>query len=119
MHVVRTLPLFFAIILLSQGCAPVQEAGPATPARGREKSDHYKMFGLLEKFDRFDYNGDGYLTRKELEDGVREKDIVKLTPEQYGKVMKAYDTNRDARISLHEAEIGARRGPEIFGELGL
>ena len=77
------------------------------------------MFGLLEKFDRFDYNGDGYLTRKELEDGIREKGTVHLTQEQYDKVMKAYDTNLDSRITLREAEVGAHRGPVIFREVGL
>ena len=107
----RSIPASFGFLALLSACASV-------PSR-KDTDDHYKMFGLLEKFDRFDYNGDGYLSRKELEDGIREKGTVHLTPEQYDKVMKAYDTNRDSRISLHEAESGAKRGPVIFKEVGL
>lgn len=106
------------MILLPLGCAPGSNDRPGASARD-DRTDRYKMFGLLEKFDRFDYNGDGYLTRKELESGIREKATVQLTPEEYDKVMKAYDTNRDSRISLHEAEVGAKKGPVIFRELGL
>lgn len=107
----RLLPAVLVLPALLPACSPV------TPRK--DVDDRYKMFGLLEKFDRFDYNGDGYLTRKELENGIRDKGTVHLTAEQYDKVMKAYDTNRDSRISLHEAEVGAKRGPEIFRKVGL
>lgn len=65
-----------------------------------------KMIGLLEKFDRWDYNGDGYLVKSELKDarlvgGFTEAEIVDF-----------YDTNGDGRISLIEAQAGMSRVAE-------
>ena len=62
-----------------------------------------QMIGLLEKFDRWDYNGDGYLVESELEEaerlsGMPAKDLIDF-----------YDTNKDRRISLHEAQAGMSR----------
>jgi hypothetical protein len=34
---------------------------PQSAATKQQESRQRKMFGLVEKFDRFDYNGDGYL----------------------------------------------------------
>ncbi len=73
-----------------------------------------QMFGLVQKFDRFDYNGDGYLTRSEMMEGVKESGNIRLTEDEWTKVMQAYDTNRDGRISQREAQWGADRGPGIF-----
>lgn len=86
-------------------CAPTKE-NPAVTER--------KMFALLEKFDRFDDNSDGYLTRKELEAGVKAANTMLIKPQQYDEVMIAYDTNKDRKISLREAQKGAKIGPEIF-----
>ena len=72
------------------------------------------MFGLLEKFDRFDENGDGYLNRRELEEGVNSLGPDRLTKEQYDRVMTVYDTNQDHRISLKEAQTATANGPVIF-----
>ena len=72
------------------------------------------MFGLVEKFDRFDDNGDGYLTRGELEKGVDTMGPDRLTEDQYERVMLAYDTNQDKKISLKEAQDAAAKGPAIF-----
>ena len=75
---------------------------------------HRKMFALVEKFDRFDDNGDGYLTRKELEAGVKTTGTVQLTKSQYDQVMLVYDTDKDKKISLDEAKIAAKKGPVLF-----
>ena len=72
------------------------------------------MYGLLQKFDRFDYDGDGYLTRGELKEGVRESSSLQLSDAELDQVMRAYDANRDRRISHHEAQQAAQRGPGIF-----
>jgi hypothetical protein len=74
-----------------------------------------QMYGLVQKFDRFDYDGDGFLTRAELQEGVAESGSLNLTEEEWQRVMKAYDTNRDGRISRREAQTGADRGPGILG----
>lgn len=107
----------FPALLLSAVVAGLLPS--CTPVHDERSDQHRKMFGMLEKFDRFDDNGDGYLTRAELDAGIKARGIVQLTPAEMDKVMKAYDTNGDRRISLHEAEVGAKRGPQIFQEMGL
>ena len=72
------------------------------------------MYGLVQKFDRFDENGDGYLTRKELARGAAQSGL-NLTSAKLNQVMKGYDKNGDKRISQHEAQHGADQGPDIFG----
>lgn len=65
-----------------------------------------KMVGLLEKFDRWDYNGDGYLVTTELKDAAL---LSKLSEKE---IIEFYDTNGDARISLIEAQNGMSRVDE-------
>lgn len=84
------LPILFA------ACAHHDSHGEA--AHGR------KMMGLLEKFDRFDYNGDGSLTRKEIELGIKEASVVQIEPAELDAMMKHYDVNKDGRITRWEAE---------------
>ncbi len=64
------------------------------------------MVGLLEKFDRWDYNGDGYLVASELEDAQQ------LSGIDSSEIVEFYDTNADARISLTEASAGMSRVDE-------
>jgi hypothetical protein len=97
--------LILALFGLLFGCAPA-------PTRPSDRQ--LQMIGLVQKFDRFDHNGDGYLTRKELEDGLRAEGSLSLTPAELNRVMAAYDINHDKRISRHEAQLGADRGPIIF-----
>ena len=74
------------------------------------------MVGLLEKFDRFDYNGDGYLTRKEIQQGIEETGVEGISDEEINRAFAFYDQNGDGRISLAEANAGLVRGPEDFPE---
>jgi len=97
--------LILALFGFIAGCAPAPD-----PHVTRQR----QMVGLVQKFDRFDTNGDGYLTRKELADGLREAGTLSLTPAELDQVMAAYDLNHDHRISRHEAQLGADRGPVIF-----
>ncbi len=62
-----------------------------------------KMIGLIEKFDRWDYNGDGLLEKSELKDaqivsGVDEDTIIKF-----------YDTDADGKISRLETQKAPER----------
>jgi Ca2+-binding EF-hand superfamily protein len=101
-------PVIVACLL--PACAP----SPESPA-----SRQLQMYGLIQKFDLYDENGDGYLTRADLGRGVRDAGTIRLTSEELDQVMKAYDGNGDGRISQREAQQGAERGPEIFGPAGL
>ena len=106
----RYLCLFTGLLLL--GLLPA--CVPSTPAAQEHEVRQRRMFGLLEKFDRYDYNGDGYMSRSELNELIKVQKIPDFTPAKLDKVMRAYDTNNDQRISLHEADKGANLGPQIF-----
>ena len=62
-----------------------------------------QMIGLLEKFDRWDYNGDGHLVASEL------KDAEQLSGLPTNEIVDFYDTDKDARISFREAQAGLSR----------
>lgn len=81
-------------------CAPA--IGPVVPETPVER----KMIGLLQKFDRWDDNGDGQLDRKELAEGLAGSGH---SPDG---VMEFYDTNRNGLISLREAQAAYSRAPE-------
>lgn len=63
-----------------------------------------KMMALLEKFDRFDYDGNGSLTRKEIEQGIHEAGTTAVDSVELDAMMKHYDTNKDGSITRWEAE---------------
>lgn len=63
-----------------------------------------KMMGLLEKFDRFDYDGNGSLTRKEIDQGIKEASAVQIGSAEIDAMMKHYDVNKDGNITRWEAE---------------
>jgi hypothetical protein len=94
--------------------APVVAIACCSPATEEVPPIHRKMFALVQDFDHFDKNGDGYLDRMELESGVNSMGPERLTREQYDQVMLVYDTNRDQRISKKEARVAAEHGPVLF-----
>jgi hypothetical protein len=94
-------PLLLSIpALLAGACA--SGPGPVVPQTATER----KMIGLLEKFDRWDDNGDGELDRQELAAGLVG------TEHDPDLVMDFYDTNGNRRISLREAQAGYARAAE-------
>lgn len=76
--------------------------GPVIPESAVER----KMLGLLEKFDRWDDNGDGFLDEHEL--GM----ALEGTEHKPARVIDFYDRNGDRRISLREAQAGYHRADE-------
>lgn len=76
--------------------------GPVVPETAVER----QMIGLLEKFDRWDDNGDGELDRKELAAGLQGTDF------KPDRVIDFYDTDGNRRISLREAQAGYSRAEE-------
>ncbi len=71
-----------------------------TPQPGPVKR---QMIGLLEKFDRWDYNGDGQLSLSEL------KEAEEVSGFPAADILSFYDSGKDGRISLAEAEAGMSR----------
>jgi hypothetical protein len=92
-----------AIVLLSGACH--SGLGPVVPKTPVER----KMIGLLEKFDRWDYDGDGELDEKELAAGLKERGIKTSARDVIG----FYDTNGNKKISLREAQAGYHRADEL------
>lgn len=87
-------------------CASRQDPlGPVVPENEVER----KMIGLLQKFDRWDDDGDGQLDLAELTAGMKEAGAVRDPV----KTMAFYDTNRNGKISLSEAQAGYSRAGEV------
>lgn len=62
-----------------------------------------QMVGLLEKFDRWDFNGDGFLSESEL------KEAEKLSSFTAKEIVEFYDVGGDGKVSLKEAQDGMKR----------
>ena len=92
--------LGLSIVIASVSCT--SGPGPVIPETRTER----QMIGLLQKFDRWDDNGDGYLTAPEL------KPAQKISGREPAEIIAFYDTNKDKRISLKEAQDGYSRSPE-------
>lgn len=69
-----------------------------------EAARNRKVMALQEKFDRFDYNADGKLTRAEIEQGMKESGVAGVSEAELDQAMKAYDVNHDGAISRWETE---------------
>lgn len=94
-------PLFVLIpALLAGACA--SGPGPVVPESETER----KMIGLLQKFDLWDDNGDSELDRDELAAGLEG------SGHDPDRTIDFYDTNRNRRISLREAQAGYNRSAE-------
>jgi len=89
------------MILAMASCAKGPD--PIVPETKVER----QMIGLLQKFDLWDYDGDGYLTASEI------KPAEKASGYSPEKILAFYDTNHDGRISLKEAQDGVSRAGEI------
>lgn len=88
------------------------DPGPVTPTTETER----QMLGLLEKFDRWDDNGDGELTAKEIDHGVNRFKGTSMKVDYTGKeVVKFYDTDGNGGVSLREAQAGYHRADEVKG----
>lgn len=91
--------LFLPVVLLT-ACAGFRAGDDpnSEAAQGR------KVMALQEKFDRFDYNGDGLLTRAEIAQGVKEAGVTGVTDQELDELIKAYDVNGDGAISRWETQ---------------
>ena len=61
------------------------------------------MVGLIAKFDRWDYNGNGQLDKSEL------KDAAQIGGYSADDIIKFYDMDGSSTISLTEAQSGLSR----------
>lgn len=93
---------FLSLPLLAVCVSCSSAPGPVVPGTPIER----QMIGLLQKFDRWDENGDGVLNEAEL------KPTEQVTGQPAGKVIDFYDTNGDRKISLKEAQKGFSRSSE-------
>lgn len=94
--------LFAFVPLLVVSCGTPNNI---VPENHRER----RMFAFLEKFDRFDYNGDGALTKKEVRQGLRETHVTGVTQKDIDDGFAEFDTNKDGKVSFAEAQGGLRR----------
>ena len=90
--------LFLILAFASCSSGP----GPFTPKSRVER----QMVGLVQKFDRYDLNGDGELTAREL------KPAATVSGRPVSEILDFYDEDKDASISLKEAQGGFDRRDE-------
>jgi hypothetical protein len=91
------------VLLTAMFCAACSQGlGPVVPQTQTER----KMIGLLQKFDLWDDNGDGQLDKAELDMGLEG------SGHKAANVIDFYDTNRNGKISLREAQTGYGRAGE-------
>lgn len=90
--------LFLTLALVSCARGP----GPVVPETRVER----QIIGLLGKFDRYDYNGDGQLQLSEL------KTAEERTGQPTAEILAFYDTDQSGGISLREAQAGYSRVDE-------
>jgi hypothetical protein len=104
-HAVRSVLALPACLL--PACTGTVSEPEIDPLEARRK-----MIGLEEKFDRFDFDGNGYLSERELRNGLQTVDVPEVTGDKVRTVIEFYDTNNDGRISLRETQAGRAAGPE-------
>jgi hypothetical protein len=90
--------IFLMLAVVSCATGP----GPFTPKSRVQR----QMVGLVQKFDRWDDDGNGKLTAKEL------KPAKKISGQSTEEILNFYDTNHDKSISLKEAQAGFARTGE-------
>ena len=103
-----------SLTILCVSCASHEKLGPVVPKTKVER----QMIGLLEKFDRWDDDGNGLLDAGELDDGIAS---LRGKPQQVDytskQVIDFYDVNHDRKISMQEAQAGYRRSSEVENRL--
>lgn len=93
----------FSVLLIALvGSACVSGPGPVVPQTKVER----QMVGLLEKFDRYDLDGNGELDSKEL------LAAQKSTGHPPAEIIEFYDQDGNGTISLREAQRGFKRTDE-------
>jgi hypothetical protein len=79
---------------------------PSIPETSSEK----QMLGLMEKFDRWDHDGNGQLSAGEIDAGVATlKGTSREVTFDGADVIEHYDRNGDRTVSLREAQTGYKR----------
>jgi hypothetical protein len=98
-------PIFTVLTAASfAACSP--GPGSAIPQSGIER----QMLGLMQKFDRWDYDGDGELNAREIDTGIRTlKGSSRAVTYTADEVIAHYDQNGNKTISLREAQAGYRQ----------
>ncbi len=101
-----TSPHFLAALAFCSLVACSPGPGSAIPETHSEK----QMLGLMEKFDRWDDNGDGELSIREINTGIAGiQGSSKAVTYKGADVVKYYDKDGDNKVSLHEAQAGYHR----------
>lgn len=102
--------IFLLPALLLTACGT--SSGPTGSSGSAQEEMAAKLVTFQQRFDRYDDNGDGFLSRQEVAAGLANDWGEELTPDTVPFIFAFYDTNRDNRISLAEINAGYEAGPE-------
>jgi hypothetical protein len=88
----------FAAVLLTSCVSSTDSTAP-------KSTSEKQMLGFIEKFDRWDYNGNGVLSTKEIDEGIASlQGTSRSVTYTSAEVVKFYDRNGDKAVSLREAQ---------------
>ena len=102
--------------LLAAACSTPPGDTPASGGSTASASDREEMVAKLitfqQRVDRYDDNGDGFLSRSEVSNGFANDGIEEVDSKSVDLIFAFYDTNKDKRISLAEVNAGYDSGPD-------
>ncbi|CAO3659606.1 unnamed protein product [Rhizopus stolonifer] len=83
--------------------SPTEERNPIRPEKGSysRKMSRHEVDELKKCFEKFDKNGDGQITEKELKEVMKELEEG-LSEEEIKDMMEDADTNKDGHIDFEE-----------------
>lgn len=112
-HLLLLGPLLLASCAAPSGSPSGSSSNPSSPGSDSERDEMgRKLITFQQSYDRFDDNGDGYLSRSEVANGLANDRVEGTTPDSVALIFAFYDTNKDGRISLAEINAGYEAGPD-------
>ena len=112
----KPLLLSLLIALLLSACSTpsgsTSTSGNTSPSTADREDMAAKLITFQQRFDRYDDNGDGFLSRSEITNGFANDGIEKVNSNSVDLIFAFYDTNHDQRISLAEVNAGYNSRPD-------
>lgn len=105
--------MLFKLLITAIAAYPFISCSSGSHSSIPETRSEKQMLGLIEKFDRWDHDGNGQLSAREIDAGVATlKGTSREVTFNAADVISHYDRNGDRTVSLREAQAGYKRTTE-------